>query len=39
MAHKSGVDIYTNFFKAMAKSVFEGNFQETEPIKIKDTAV
>lgn len=34
---KAEWDIYTNFFKAIAKSIFEGNFQKTEPIKINDT--
>jgi len=34
---KSEWDIYTNFFKAIARSVFEGNFRKTEPIKICDT--
>ncbi|MFA6141927.1 MAG: alpha/beta fold hydrolase [Candidatus Omnitrophota bacterium] len=34
---KAEWDIYTNFIKAIAKSVFEGNFQKTEPKKICDT--
>ena len=34
---KAEWDIYTNFIKAMATSVFEGNFQKTEPKKICDT--
>jgi pimeloyl-ACP methyl ester carboxylesterase len=34
---KAEWDIYNNFIKAIAKSIFEGNFQETEPVKIKDT--
>ncbi len=34
---RSEWDIYTNFFKAIAKSVFEGNFRKTEPRKICDT--
>jgi 1,2-diacylglycerol 3-alpha-glucosyltransferase len=31
---KAEWDIYTNFIKAIARSVFEGNFQKTEPVKI-----
>ena len=34
---KAEWDIYTNFIKAILKSVFEGNFQKTEPRKISDT--
>ena len=34
---KAEWDIYTNFIKAIAKSVFKGNFQKTEPKKICDT--
>ena len=34
---KAEWDIYTNFIKAIAKSIFKGHFQETEPAKIKDT--
>ncbi len=36
---KSEWDIYSNFISAIATSVFEGRFQETEPVKIKDTTV
>jgi pimeloyl-ACP methyl ester carboxylesterase len=31
---KAEWDIYTNFIKAIARSIFEGNFQKTEPVKI-----
>ena len=34
---KAEWDIYSNYIKSAATSVFEGNFQETEPIKICDT--
>jgi pimeloyl-ACP methyl ester carboxylesterase len=34
---KAEWDIYSNFIKAIAKSIFEGNFQKTEPKKICDT--
>jgi hypothetical protein len=30
-------DIYCNYIKSVATSVFEGSFQKTEPRKIKDT--
>jgi pimeloyl-ACP methyl ester carboxylesterase len=32
-------DIYSNYIKSAVSSVFEGNFQKTEPIKIIDTTV
>ena len=31
------LDIYYNYIKSVATSVFEGGFQKTEPLKIKDT--
>jgi glycosyltransferase involved in cell wall biosynthesis/pimeloyl-ACP methyl ester carboxylesterase len=34
---KTEWDLYNNFFKAIAKSMFEGDFEETEPVKIHDT--
>jgi len=34
---KAEWDIYGNFIKSIATSVFEGNFNKTEPIKINDT--
>ncbi len=34
---KAEWDIYGNYIKSAATSVFEGNFYETEPIKINDT--
>jgi hypothetical protein len=34
---KAEWDIYKNYIKSIATSVFEGKFQETEPIKINDT--
>ncbi|MDD5680257.1 MAG: alpha/beta fold hydrolase [Candidatus Omnitrophica bacterium] len=34
---KAEWDIYSNFIKAMAGSIFKGNFQKTEPRKICDT--
>ena len=34
---KAEWDIYCNYIKSVATSVFKGNFQETEPRKIKDT--
>ncbi len=36
---KAEWDLYSNYIKSAATSVFEGNFQETEPIKINDTTV
>ena len=36
---KAEWDIYSNYIKSVATSVFEGNFQKTEPRKINDTAV
>jgi glycosyltransferase involved in cell wall biosynthesis len=36
---KAELDIYGNYIKSAVTSVFEGNFQETEPIKINDTTV
>ena len=32
------LDIYGNYIKSAVTSVFKGNFQKTEPIKINDTA-
>ncbi len=34
---KAEWDIYSNYIKSAAASVFEGDFQETEPVKINDT--
>lgn len=34
---KAEWDIYSNYIKSVATSVFEGNFKETEPTKINDT--
>ena len=34
---KAEWDIYCNYIKSVVTSVFEGNFQKTEPIKICDT--
>ena len=34
---KAEYDIYGNYIKSVARSVFEGNFQKTEPRKINDT--
>ncbi len=34
---KAEWDIYRNYIKSAARSVFEGDFQETEPVKINDT--
>ena len=34
---KAEWDIYSNYIKSIATSVFEGKFQETEPVKICDT--
>jgi glycosyltransferase involved in cell wall biosynthesis len=34
---RAELDIYRNYIGAAAKSVFEGDFQETEPVKINDT--
>jgi hypothetical protein len=34
---KAEWDIYSNYIKSVATSVFEGNFQKTEPEKICDT--
>jgi len=34
---KAEWDIYKNYIKSVVTSVFEGNFQKTEPIKICDT--
>jgi len=36
---KAEWDIYRNYVKSIATSIFEGNFKKTEPVKIKDTAV
>ncbi len=36
---KSEWDIYSNYIRSIATSVFEGNFQRTEPVKIVDTTV
>ena len=36
---KAELDIYRNFIRAVTRSVFEGNFQKTEPVKINDTTV
>jgi pimeloyl-ACP methyl ester carboxylesterase len=32
-------DIYKNYIQSIVTSIFEGNFQKTEPVKIKDTTV
>ena len=34
---KAELDIYYNYIKSVVTSVFEGNFQKTEPVKICDT--
>jgi len=34
---KAEWDIYSNYIKSVARSVFEGNFKKTEPAKIIDT--
>ncbi len=34
---KAEWDICSNYIKSVATSLFEGNFKETEPVKIKDT--
>jgi 1,2-diacylglycerol 3-alpha-glucosyltransferase len=34
---KAEWDIYSNYIKSVGTSMFEGNFNETEPIKINDT--
>jgi glycosyltransferase involved in cell wall biosynthesis len=36
---KAEWDLYRNYIRSAATSVFEGNFQKTEPVKIVDTTV
>ncbi|MDO8662476.1 MAG: glycosyltransferase [Candidatus Omnitrophota bacterium] len=36
---KAEWDICSNYIKSVVQSVFEGGFQKTEPVKIKDTTV
>ncbi len=36
---KAEWDIYSNYIKSIATSVFAGNFNKTEPVKINDTTV